>query len=107
MGPLFLSHIGDCEEVYVIAFHRVYRVRERPHRTSLFGCAVLGYTAISMTKLLRFDAAYLVISLLFAPALVGAQNPPQKPQPVASFMAPPQVTAGDQHNFPPLLLQQL
>jgi carboxypeptidase Q len=60
-----------------------------------------------MTKLRRFADLFLMIPLLFAPALSSAQNPPQKPQAGASFMAQPQTTQADQHNFPPLLLQQL
>jgi Zn-dependent M28 family amino/carboxypeptidase len=60
-----------------------------------------------MTTLLRLSVAYLASLLLFAPASIVAQNPPQKPQPGSSFMAPPETTQADQQNFPPLLLQQL
>jgi carboxypeptidase Q len=60
-----------------------------------------------MTKHLRVPIAFLIFVLLIAPALTSAQNPPQKPQPTPSFMAPPQATQADQQNFPPLLLQQL
>jgi carboxypeptidase Q len=59
-----------------------------------------------MTKLVRPCTLLLTSILLIAPAFVGAQNPPQKPQP-GSFMAPPLTTQADQQNFPPLLLQQL
>ena len=60
-----------------------------------------------MTNLLRLSIAHLTSLLLFAPASIIAQNPPQKPQAGSSFMAPPETTQADQQNFPPLLLQQL
>jgi Zn-dependent M28 family amino/carboxypeptidase len=59
------------------------------------------------TKLLRFSAALLISLFLIAPASISAQNPPQKPSPASSFMAPPQTTQADQQNFPALLQQQL
>jgi Zn-dependent M28 family amino/carboxypeptidase len=60
-----------------------------------------------MTKLLRFHFAFLMVLPLILTALASAQSPSQKPQPATSFMALPQSTQADQHNFPPLLLQQL
>jgi carboxypeptidase Q len=59
-----------------------------------------------MPQLLRRHL-YVCLVLLIAPALTNSQNPPQKPQSAASFMAPPQATQADQQNFPPLLQQQL
>ena len=52
-------------------------------------------------------ATWSVTILLISPASVSAQNPPQPPQSVPSFMAPPQASQAAQQNFPPLLLQQL
>ncbi len=60
-----------------------------------------------MTKLPRLLPASVISLLLYAPASIGAQNPPQKPSAAPSFMAVPQNTQTDQQNFPPLLLQQL
>lgn len=60
-----------------------------------------------MTKLPYGHVVFPLILLSLVSALTIAQNPPQKPQLVPSFMAVPQATAADQHNFPSLLLQQL
>jgi len=54
-----------------------------------------------------FSVATLTTLLLISPASLSAQNPPQQPQSVPSFMAAPQASQAAQHNFPPLLLQQL
>ncbi len=67
--------------------------------------AVLSYTACTMINAFpsvsssRISIALLVISSVLA----SAQNPPQ-PQPVPSWLSPPQTYTS---NFPPLLLQQL
>lgn len=60
-----------------------------------------------MTKGLRLSLAAFCALFLVSPALNDAQTPPQKPQPVPTWMAPPPSSAADQQNFPPLLLQQL
>jgi carboxypeptidase Q len=66
----------------------------------------LGYTACTMIRALHFSTAVSIAFLLILPALTAAQNPPQPP-PTPAFMAAPQASQVDQHNFPPLLLQQL
>ncbi len=58
-----------------------------------------------MTKLLHFSIASCFALLLLCDP-VGAQNPPQ-PQAIPSWTAALQASKADQHNFPPLLLQQL
>jgi carboxypeptidase Q len=60
-----------------------------------------------MTKLLRFQFAFLIVLPLLMTAPASAQSPSQKPQPASQFMGLPQTTQADQQNFPPLLLQQL
>jgi Zn-dependent M28 family amino/carboxypeptidase len=61
-----------------------------------------------MTKAARSVVATLFAALLqISPGSIGAQNPAQQPQSVPSFMAPPQASQAAQHNFPPLLMQQL
>jgi carboxypeptidase Q len=61
-----------------------------------------------MTQAARsFVPTLFIALLLISPASVSAQNPPQQPQSVPSFMAAPQASQAAQHNFPPLLLQQL
>jgi len=61
-----------------------------------------------MTKAFRcFVATLFAALLLISPAPVFAQNPAQQQQSVPSFMAAPQASQAAQHNFPPLLLQQL
>src|SRR5258708_14333318 len=61
-----------------------------------------------MTKAVRCSIAIVLNTVLFLlPASLPAQNPPQTPQPAPSFMAAPQNSQAAQHNFPPLLLQQL
>ena len=61
-----------------------------------------------MTQAARsFVATLFTTFLLLSPAPVSAQTQPQQPQSVPSFMAPPQASQAAQHNFPPLLLQQL
>lgn len=52
------------------------------------------------------------VPLIFALCLISthtgfAQNPPAAAQPTRSFMSPQQNSQADQHNFPPILLQQL
>src|SRR5208283_4398089 len=59
-----------------------------------------------MTKLLLFSIASC-FALLVLCEPVGAQNPPQQPQTIPSWISAPQASKADQHNFPPLLLQQL
>jgi carboxypeptidase Q len=58
-----------------------------------------------MTNPPRFLIASATALLLISSTVSVAQAPTQKPTP--SFMSPPQSTAADQQNFPPLLLQQL
>ncbi len=61
-----------------------------------------------MTKAVLSCVAIVSSAVLFLlPASLPAQNPPQTPQPAPSFMAAPQNSQAAQHNFPPLLLQQL
>src|SRR5437588_7659827 len=70
--------------------------------------APLSYTAYSMTKAVRSCLAIVLSAVLFlSPASLPAQNSPQTPQAAPSFMAAPQISQAAQHNFPPLLLQQL
>jgi Zn-dependent M28 family amino/carboxypeptidase len=59
-----------------------------------------------MRKVAFVASAPILALLLILPAPTGAQTPPQ-PQASRSLMAPPQSTPAEQHNFPPLLLQQL
>jgi Zn-dependent M28 family amino/carboxypeptidase len=61
-----------------------------------------------MTKAARSVVATLFATLLLiSPASVSAQTPSQQPQSVPPFMAAPQASPAGQHNFPPLLIQQL
>ena len=60
-----------------------------------------------MIKLLRLAIPSRITVVLTLTVLSAAQNPPQKPQATAPWTAPPQASAADQLNFPPLLLQQL
>ena len=60
-----------------------------------------------MIKLLRLAIPSRITVLLTLTVLSAAQNPPQRPQAPAPWTAPPQASAADQLNFPPLLLQQL
>ena len=61
-----------------------------------------------MTQAARsFVPTLFAALLLISPVSLSAQNPPQQPQSVPSFMAPPQASQAAQRNFPPLLLQQL
>jgi carboxypeptidase Q len=67
--------------------------------------APLSYTAYSMANAARcFLSAFAAFLLA---SLASAQNPPQQPQSLPSFMTAPQTSQAAQHNFPPLLLQQL
>ena len=59
-----------------------------------------------MTGSLR-SFACVILLVLIAFNLAITQTPQQKPQAGTSFMAPPQTTAAEQQNFPPLLMQQL
>src|SRR3984957_17334297 len=59
-----------------------------------------------MTGSLR-SFACVILLVLIAFNLAITQPPQQKPQAGTSFMAPPQTTAAEQQNFPPLLMQQL
>jgi Zn-dependent M28 family amino/carboxypeptidase len=61
-----------------------------------------------MTKAFRsFVPTLFTALLMLSPASFSAQNPPQQPQSVPPFMAAPQASPAAQHNFPPLLMQQL
>jgi Zn-dependent M28 family amino/carboxypeptidase len=60
-----------------------------------------------MAKFLRSSVASLATVVLISIATANAQNAPQSAPPPRSFMAPPQASQAEQHNFPPLLLQQL
>jgi carboxypeptidase Q len=61
-----------------------------------------------MTKAARFCFPTLFAALLLiSSAPVSAQNPPPQSQSIPPFMAAPQASQAAQHNFPPLLLQQL
>jgi len=61
-----------------------------------------------MTKAVRCSIAIVLNSVVFlSPTFLPAQNPPQAPPAAPSFMAAPQNSQAAQHNFPPLLLQQL
>jgi len=64
-------------------------------------------TKAFLFSIASFSVATLTALLLISPVSLSAQNPPQQPQSVPSFMAPPQASQAAQHNFPPLLLQQL
>src|SRR5258708_35267579 len=61
-----------------------------------------------MTRASGCSIAIVLTTVLFLlPAPLPAQTPPQTPQAAPSFMAAPQNSQAAQHNFPPLLLQQL
>src|SRR5579863_4324880 len=60
----------------------------------------------TMIKGLRRSLVSLVTPLLITLS-AAAQKTPQAAPPPSSFMAPPQASQADEHNFPPLLLQQL
>src|SRR5580704_10123877 len=51
-----------------------------------------------------FAIATLIALVLISPTLANAQNPPQTPSSVPSWMSAPQTSTA---NFPPLLIQQL
>jgi carboxypeptidase Q len=51
-----------------------------------------------------FAIATLIAVVLISPTLTNAQNPPQTPSSVPSWMSAPQTSTA---NFPPLLIQQL
>jgi hypothetical protein len=58
----------------------------------------------SIFSIASFAIATLIALLLISPAFTNAQNPPQTPSAVPSWMATPQSSTA---NFPPLLVQQL
>jgi carboxypeptidase Q len=49
----------------------------------------------------------IIFLFLFSPVLDFAQNPAQNGKPAPPWSTPPQASAAEQQNFPPLLLQQL
>ena len=60
-----------------------------------------------MMKGLRRSLVSLVAPILISVSAALAQKTPQAAPPPSSFMAPPQASQADEHNFPSLLLQQL
>ena len=64
----------------------------------------------SISSVTNLQVTTLLIATLIALLPISrarAQNPPQTPPATPSWVSPPQATAADKQNFPPLLLQQL